>query len=119
MKRFGPYPNASTFNTFLNAMLSLSHANNIELTFIIAEEMYTRGFIPSFSFLSKLLNKSLKSGYLIEDALYELKLMLRLDYCPPEPNLNLLIVCLSKAGMITEAYFVFSVLLQRDSFRGA
>ncbi|CAL5427426.1 unnamed protein product [Camellia sinensis] len=82
-----------------------------------SEEMYTSGFIPSFSFLSKLLNKSLKSGYLIEDALYALKLMLRLDYCPPEPNLNLLIVCLSKAGMITEAYFVFSVLLQRDSFR--
>ncbi|CAL5359061.1 unnamed protein product [Camellia sinensis] len=115
MKRFGPYPNASTFNTLLNGMLS---HGNIKDVFIIAEEMCTSGFIPSFSFLSKLLKKSLKSGYLI-DALRVFKLMLRLDYCPAEPNLNLLIVCLSKAGMITEAFFVFSVLLERDSFRGA
>ncbi|KAL6985359.1 hypothetical protein U1Q18_018734 [Sarracenia purpurea var. burkii] len=113
MKRFGPNPNASTFNTLLSGMLS---HENIKDAFVIAEEMCICGFVPSFTFLSKLLKKSMKSGYLI-DAVSILKFMLRLLYIPTEPTLNLLIICLSKAGMIPEAYFVFSVI-ERDGEGG-
>ena len=112
MKRFGPVPNASTFNTLLNGMLSLG---NLKDAFFIAEEMCGSGFVPTFSMLSKTLKKSLEVGSL-DNSLGVFELMLRLEYFPTEHTFNLLISMLIKAGMFRAAYSVFSVLLGKGYF---
>ncbi|KAF7150627.1 hypothetical protein RHSIM_Rhsim02G0187200 [Rhododendron simsii] len=92
MKRFGLYPNASTFNTLLNGMISHRKTRD---AFVIAQEMY------------------------LAYALSVFKYMLRFNYFPSEPTFNLLIVSLSKAGIMHEAYYVFSFALEKGYFRGA
>ncbi|XP_058200709.1 pentatricopeptide repeat-containing protein At5g16640, mitochondrial-like [Rhododendron vialii] len=115
MKRFGLYPNASTFNTLLNGMISHRKTRD---AFFIAQEMCARGFVHSFTMFSKLLKKTLESRYLAY-ALSVFKSMLRFNYFPSEPTFNLLNVSLSKAGIMHEAYYVFSVALEKGYFRGA
>ncbi|KAG8488990.1 hypothetical protein CXB51_017015 [Gossypium anomalum] len=74
MKRFGPPPVASTFNTLLNGMLLLS---DLKDTIFIVEEMYRNHFVPSFTSLSKTLKMAVKVGNLL-DGLLVLELMLSL-----------------------------------------
>ncbi|KAG8473580.1 hypothetical protein CXB51_035845 [Gossypium anomalum] len=50
MKRFGPPPVASTFNTLLNGMLLLG---DLKDAIFIVEEMCRNHFVPSFTYLSK------------------------------------------------------------------
>ncbi|KAE8056434.1 hypothetical protein FH972_013209 [Carpinus fangiana] len=112
MKRFGPAPNALTFNVLLNGMLSLG---NLKDMFFVANEMCGSGFVPSFTMLLKVLKKSLELGSL-DCSLGVFRLMLRLEYFPTEPVLNLLISLLTKARMIREAYSVLSALLGKGYF---
>nr|XP_048324492.1 pentatricopeptide repeat-containing protein At1g09900-like isoform X1 [Ziziphus jujuba var. spinosa]XP_048324493.1 pentatricopeptide repeat-containing protein At1g09900-like isoform X1 [Ziziphus jujuba var. spinosa]XP_048324494.1 pentatricopeptide repeat-containing protein At1g09900-like isoform X1 [Ziziphus jujuba var. spinosa]XP_048324495.1 pentatricopeptide repeat-containing protein At1g09900-like isoform X1 [Ziziphus jujuba var. spinosa] len=115
MKRFGFAPNASTFNTLLNGMLSHGY---LKFGYSITEEMYRNGFVPSFTFMSKLLKKTLKVGSLA-DSVSIFEFMLRLNYIPTESSLNLLISKLSKVGKIKEAYLVYSNMLVKGCFYAA
>ncbi|KAL3521056.1 hypothetical protein ACH5RR_019205 [Cinchona calisaya] len=115
MKRFGPCPNALTYNTLLNGMVLIGR---LKYGTFIAEEMWKSGFLPSFKCLSKLLNRLIWFGYLI-DSRNVLDMLLRLYYVPIEPVMNMLIIGLSKAGMVREAYFVVLVLLDKGLVRGA
>ncbi|KAF3450779.1 hypothetical protein FNV43_RR06868 [Rhamnella rubrinervis] len=115
MKRLGNAPNAVTFNTLLNGMLSFGY---LEEGFCVAKEMYhENGFIPSFTSLSKLLKKSLEVGNLA-DSYSVFEFMLRLDYIPTEFSLSLLISKLSKDGKIQKAYSVFYILLVKGCYYG-
>nr|GMD43238.1 pentatricopeptide repeat-containing protein At1g62910-like [Ipomoea batatas] len=113
MKRFGPSPNAITFNTMLNGMVSLGRLRD---GILIAKEMFESGFLPSFTALSKLLKKSFILGSL-EDTLSLFVFMLRLGYVPTEPSLRKLILALCKVGRVPEAYQVLSVLISKDCFQ--
>ncbi|KHG10623.1 Pentatricopeptide repeat-containing, chloroplastic -like protein [Gossypium arboreum] len=73
MKRFGPPPVASTFNTLLNGMLLLG---DLKHAIFIVEEMYRNHFVPSFTSLSKTLKMAVKVGNLL-DGLLVFELMLR------------------------------------------
>ncbi|KAK5839342.1 hypothetical protein PVK06_008120 [Gossypium arboreum] len=110
MKRFGPPPVASTFNTLLNRMLLLG---DLKHAIFIVEEMYRNHFVPSFTSLSKTLKMAVKVGNLL-DGLLVSEFMLRYDYHPTEPTLNKFILMLCDAGMVSDACFVFSVLLKKS-----
>eukprot|EP00268_Persea_americana_P004946 TRINITY_DN1162_c1_g1_i4.p1 TRINITY_DN1162_c1_g1~~TRINITY_DN1162_c1_g1_i4.p1 ORF type:complete len:467 (+),score=56.95 TRINITY_DN1162_c1_g1_i4:61-1461(+) len=112
LKRFGPFPNASTFNTLLNGSLRLEKWG---YALWIAEEMCRNGFIPSYSALMSLLRKSLNSGSLVE-SFSVVELMLRFDYLPKEAYLNSFFSILCRAGRVCEAYFLLSVLLEKGFF---
>ncbi|PPS15416.1 hypothetical protein GOBAR_AA05172 [Gossypium barbadense] len=73
MKRFGPPPVASTFNTLLNGMLLLG---DLKHAIFIVEEMYRNHFMPCFTSLSKTLKMAVKVGNLL-DGLLVFELMLR------------------------------------------
>lgn len=115
MKRYGPCPNALTYNTLLSGLLSHGLFDHVVS---ISEEMLTSGFVPSFTVMSNILKKLLKSNNLVI-AFGVFKFMLRLNYLPTDSILNILINRLSKSGLISEAYFVFSVLFDQGYFRGA
>ncbi|XP_022751577.1 pentatricopeptide repeat-containing protein At1g64580-like [Durio zibethinus] len=115
MKRFGPPPNASTFNTLRSGMLNLG---NLKRATFIVEEIYRSHFVPSFSSLLKTLKKAVQVGNLL-DGLTVFELMLWYDYPPTEPTLNKFISMLCEAGMVSEACFVFSVLLRKGYVYGA
>ncbi|XP_017627557.2 uncharacterized protein LOC108470666 [Gossypium arboreum] len=66
MKRFGPPPVASTFNTLLNGMLLLG---DLKHAIFIVEEMYRNHFVPSFTSLSKTLKMAVKVGNLLDGLL--------------------------------------------------
>ncbi|XP_010271603.1 PREDICTED: pentatricopeptide repeat-containing protein At3g53700, chloroplastic-like isoform X1 [Nelumbo nucifera] len=106
MRILGPSPNALTFNTLLNGSLSLG---SLEGAFYFTKEMCRNGFVPSFSFLSKLLKRSLELGDLVY-SLDALELMLDLDYFPTEPTSNLLVNSFIKSGKMHEACFLLSLL---------
>ncbi|XP_042478804.1 uncharacterized protein LOC122059836 [Macadamia integrifolia] len=65
MRGFGPPPNAFTYNTLLNGLLSLFSLGALQYAFYFTEEMYRNGFVPSFSLLSRLLKNSVKLGDLM------------------------------------------------------
>ncbi|KAJ8633117.1 hypothetical protein MRB53_026453 [Persea americana] len=96
LKRFGPFPNASTFNTLLNGSLRLE---KWDYALWIAEEMCRNGFVPSYSALMSLLRKSLNSGSLVE-SFSVVELMLRFDYLPKEAYLNSFFSILCRAGLV-------------------
>ncbi|XP_054783715.1 pentatricopeptide repeat-containing protein At1g09900-like [Prosopis cineraria] len=114
MKRFGPVPNALTFNTLLNGLLSLS---NLKTAFLIVKEMHSSGFVPSFSLLSRMLKKLIYSGHFI-DSLNMFDFVMRLKYCPTHHTVDSLVSMLANAGLIQKAYFVLSTLLEEGYFCG-
>ncbi|KAF7819830.1 pentatricopeptide repeat-containing protein [Senna tora] len=114
MKRFGPFPNALTFNTLLNGLLAL---NNLTNAFLVAKEMHCSGFVPSFSSLSRILKKMIYSGHII-DSLNVFDFMMQLKYYPTEHTVTYLFSMLGKAGMIQQVHFVFSTLLGEGFFCG-
>ncbi|KAI9107988.1 hypothetical protein K1719_020861 [Acacia pycnantha] len=114
MRQFGPVPNALTFNTLLNGLLAL---NNLKTAFLIAKEMHSSGFVPSFSLLSGMLKKMIYSGHHI-DSLNVFDFMVQLKYYPTQHTVDSLISMLGKAGMIRQAYFVLSTLLEEGHFCG-
>ncbi|CAN0877692.1 Pentatricopeptide repeat-containing protein At3g53700, chloroplastic [Linum grandiflorum] len=106
--------NAITFNLLINGLVTVG---DFKTAFCIMEEMFSAGFHPSFTILSKFLKKSLEVKSL-NDSLGVFDVMLMLDYLPTEPSLNMLICMLSKEGMIQEAYEVFSGVLAKGCFFG-
>ncbi|RAL53206.1 hypothetical protein DM860_006878 [Cuscuta australis] len=118
MKRFGPSPNAATFNTMMNGLVS---SGRVRDAIRIAEDMGEVGFLPSFSMLSKLLKKSFDFGSL-EDSFGVFEFMLKLGFVPTQPCLMKLFVALceedSKVPSETAASRVLSVLINKeDCFR--
>ncbi|XP_071723496.1 uncharacterized protein [Rutidosis leptorrhynchoides] len=114
MMTLGPTPNVHTFNILLNGMLNLRAFRE---ALSVAKDMCDSGFVPSFTFLSTMLRKSLGSSSLC-DCLSVFELMMELDYVPTQPTLNLLNSSLCKAGMIQEACLMVSFLLDKNRLRG-
>ncbi|CAH9115592.1 unnamed protein product [Cuscuta epithymum] len=118
MKRFGPSPNAITFNTMLNGLISLGRLRD---AIWISKDMREIGFLPSFSMLSKLLKKSFILGSL-SDSFSIFEFMLNLGCIPTEPCLVKLFVALCKddPNIPPTAFVVLTVLLsKKDCFQGS
>ncbi|CAN1828060.1 Pentatricopeptide repeat-containing protein At1g12775, mitochondrial [Linum perenne] len=114
LRSSGIAANAITFNLLVNGLVAVG---NFEFAFFILEEMFSSGFIPSFTVLSKFLKKSLEMRSL-NDSIRVVDVMLMLDYIPTEPSFNRLICMLSRKGMIREAYLTFSAVLAKGCFFG-
>ncbi|KAG7020353.1 Pentatricopeptide repeat-containing protein, mitochondrial, partial [Cucurbita argyrosperma subsp. argyrosperma] len=110
MKNFGPSPNRTTFNILLNGFLSLGYLRD---AYFFAEEMTKSGINPSFTSLSKLLKRSMKSGNLV-DSIWIFKFMLRLDHLPTEPTVAMFMCMLCKARMLEEAYSFCAKLISKN-----
>ncbi|CAA3000002.1 Hypothetical predicted protein [Olea europaea subsp. europaea] len=106
MKRFGPNPNASTFNTLLSGLILVGRLKD---GILIAQGMMESGFLPSYNVLSKFFKKFLNLGSVVE-SLIVLEIMLGLDYIPRKRDMIALIHGLCKGGMIQQAYFVLLAL---------
>ncbi|CAI0414850.1 unnamed protein product [Linum tenue] len=107
-------PNAITFNLIVNGLVAVG---NFRAAFFVLGQMFTSGFLPSFTLLSRWLKKCIESNSLT-DSLGVFDVMLMMDYVPTEPSVNMLICMLSKNGMIKAAYYVFSSLLAKGCFFG-
>ncbi|XP_028773701.1 pentatricopeptide repeat-containing protein At5g55840-like, partial [Neltuma alba] len=114
MRRFGPVPNALTFNTLINGLLGL---NKLKTAFLIAKEMHSSGFVPSFSLLSGMLKKLIYSGHFI-DSLNVFYFMVQLKYYPTQHTVDSLISMLGKAGMIQKHILYYLTLLEEGCFCG-
>ncbi|CAA6660675.1 unnamed protein product [Spirodela intermedia] len=105
----GLHSNVWTFNIILNGLCRLGH---IESALWFVKEMCRQQYVPSFSSLSRLMKKSLRSNTL-ETSLSLLDLMLRFGYVPSQSVLCSLISSLSRTSRIAEAYSICSFLLAR------
>uniref|UniRef100_A0A0D9W4M7 Pentacotripeptide-repeat region of PRORP domain-containing protein n=1 Tax=Leersia perrieri TaxID=77586 RepID=A0A0D9W4M7_9ORYZ len=111
MRRFGPAPNALTFNTAFNGLLRLGH---LHAAHAVLEQMWSGcGFTPSFTAVDRLIKKAL--GCSDSDlALKVFDLMLSLCYLPTLPVANAVVSVLLKSGGSVTAYEVFMVLVNRS-----
>ncbi|EPS68390.1 hypothetical protein M569_06384 [Genlisea aurea] len=121
MRSSGPMPNFFTYQILLNGAMSERSGFGSKYAVLVLSEMLRRGFVPSYTSLSRLLKLLLLRAESISDAILVFDAMSDAGFVPCGSSVSVLIKSLCRNGMIRKAFSFFSALSARgcccrDSF---